>query len=74
MALKLSRFVIDGFFSSITGSITLLGFAMFAFALGLVVSSICVPVFEDDNYTLFRQMNVPMPAADNKTKTSINIE
>ncbi|CAA90129.2 Prominin-like protein [Caenorhabditis elegans] len=74
VALKLSRFVIDGFFSSITGSITLLGFAMFAFALGLVVSSICVPVFEDDNYTLFRQMNVPMPAADNKTKTSINID
>lgn len=50
--MKLSVAVIISFFVSIVLCIILFKIAMTVFAMGLVVSSVCVPVFGDDKYTL----------------------
>lgn len=57
LAIKLSTAVLSAFYSTITTSIVLLLFASLAFVLGWFTSAMCVPIFEDKNYQLFRLMN-----------------
>ncbi|CAA90126.3 Protein tweety homolog [Caenorhabditis elegans] len=55
---KLATIVLVGFYVSIVVSIVLLLFSSTLFILGWFVSAICVPTFQDDNYTMFHSIHV----------------